>query len=113
MRFATNFIAPVGTPGKAEKSDRSNCSTGAPNWRTIRFRMRTFGKLLSLVIAVAFSTGCDRDATPARPAPTTVKIPVLATIHPLAEMVQRIGGDAVQVEWVVDAGQRPEDVEPT
>jgi zinc/manganese transport system substrate-binding protein len=68
---------------------------------------------ISLVIGLTLWAGCDRDAPPARPAPAAVKIPVLATIPPLADMVQRIGGDAVQVEWVVDAGQRPEDVEPT
>jgi len=71
-------------------------------------------RLLSvlLICAVAAIAGCDsRSGTPT-PAPTASRqIEVLATVYPLAEIVQQIGGDHVNVQWLCEGGQRPEDLE--
>jgi ABC-type Zn uptake system ZnuABC Zn-binding protein ZnuA len=70
-----------------------------------------------LIAAVVAGAGCDREGarSPARgtsqaaPGP---KVMVIASIYPMADMATRVGGaDWVKVEWLVDAGRRPEEVE--
>ena len=43
----------------------------------------------------------------------TDRLPVVASIYPLAYLAQRIGGDAVTVTTVVPGGAEPHDYEPT
>src|SRR3954449_13039189 len=74
-----------------------------------------------LMMAVLLVCGCDsresRSGAPSaakQPAPqAATKIQVLATVYPMADMVERVGGDLVNVEWLVESGQRPEDIELT
>src|SRR5688572_14710832 len=70
-------------------------------------------RLIGVFLLLAGVAGCDRtpSANPSKPAAT--KIEVLATVYPLAEMVQRVGGDAVDVSWLMEGHQRPEEVRPT
>jgi ABC-type Zn uptake system ZnuABC Zn-binding protein ZnuA len=74
-----------------------------------------------LVILGVFLAGCDSGDSskgkdrPAAPtaAATARKVSVLATAYPLAEMARRVGGAFVDVQWLCEGGQRPEDLEST
>ena len=71
-------------------------------------------RLLSvlLICAVAAMAGCDSRSRNQTPTPSTSRqIDVLATVYPLAEIAQQIGGDHVNVQWLCEGGQRPEDLE--
>jgi len=65
-----------------------------------------------LFVVLGLAVGCDNgQATGNKPA--AAKISVLVTAYPMVEMVNRIGGEHVEVEWVAESGQLPEDIEPT
>ncbi len=66
--------------------------------------------LLSVVLGVFM--GCDNGPA-AGNKPAAAKISVLVTAYPMVEMVNRIGGEHVEVEWVAESGQRPEEIEST
>jgi len=75
------------------------------------------GWLIAVAAAVT-ATGCDRDgansstAGAGRAGAAGPKITIVASIYPMAEMAERVGGAAwVRAEWLVDAGRRPEEVE--
>jgi len=40
------------------------------------------------------------------------KLPVIASIYPIAEMIQQVGGDHVEVTYVLPAGASPHTFEP-
>jgi ABC-type Zn uptake system ZnuABC Zn-binding protein ZnuA len=50
--------------------------------------------------------GCKR-ADPQFAAPM-VKVPVLATVYPLADVARQIGGEYVDASWVLEDGQSPD-----
>jgi zinc transport system substrate-binding protein len=67
--------------------------------------------MITAVIGGLTGLGCDSRRTSA-PSPTgRPKIAVLASVYPMAEMVNRIGGGYVEVQWLAEGGQRPEEVE--
>lgn len=68
---------------------------------------------IGIVIVGGLGAGCDSGSSTQTGAGTPAKINVLATIYPLADMARRVGGERVDVQWLAEAGQRPEDVEPT
>lgn len=65
------------------------------------------------MLFAATLAGCDRTPSPGPAKPGGGKIEVLATVYPLAEMVQRVGGPAVNVQWLVEGNAHPEDFSPT
>src|SRR4051812_40105400 len=70
--------------------------------------------MLFLAIGGGGVTGCDAGpAAQTSAAAKREKIQVLATVYPLAEMAQRVGGERVEVQWLAEGGQRPEDLDPT
>jgi zinc transport system substrate-binding protein len=64
------------------------------------------------IISVFTLAACDRNSSSSS-APASQKIDVIATVIPLADFARRIGGERVDVQWLVDAGQRPEELEST
>jgi zinc transport system substrate-binding protein len=64
-------------------------------------------------IAGAMLLGCDSGSPSTVPRPSPTKIDVLAIVYPLAEMVKRVGGEHVEVQWLAESGQRPEEIEAT
>lgn len=69
---------------------------------------RWIGFYLVLVMALALNA-CDRPkakVTPQR------KLSVVATVYPLADVARQIGGDLVEVTWVIEAGQSLSGVQP-
>lgn len=65
-----------------------------------------------LFVVLGFAAGCDNGPA-AGTKPAAAKISVLVTAYPMVEMVNRIGGEHVEVEWVAESGQLPEDIEGT
>ncbi len=59
----------------------------------------------ALMVVVA---GCGKDA-----ASQSDKMRVVATVFPVADVVQKVGGDLVDVHLLVPAGAEPHDWEPT
>jgi zinc transport system substrate-binding protein len=62
----------------------------------------------ALTVAV-LGLGCDSRTN----APSQVagrKVTVLASVYPMAEMASRIGGAHVDVQWLAEDGQRPEEI---
>jgi ABC-type Zn uptake system ZnuABC Zn-binding protein ZnuA len=70
---------------------------------------------LRLLVAMALLTGCDR--SPSSPGgaggPPKRRVSVLATTYPLAEIAKRVGGSWADVQWLLEAGRRPEEIETT
>ena len=63
---------------------------------------------LSVVAAVVMLGGCER----ARPVASGGKLRVVASIFPLADVTRRIGGEFVEVDCLLRAGESPHDYEP-
>jgi zinc transport system substrate-binding protein len=63
--------------------------------------LRTFFFILSFLIIQLFSTACMPE-----------KIPVVASIYPIADMVQQVGGDHVDITFVLPPGASPHTFEP-
>src|SRR4051812_24851169 len=66
-----------------------------------------------LLIAAACDSRDDRPKDSPDPAQPAQKIQVLVAVYPAAEMVQRVGGEFVEVHWLAEGAQRPEEVEST
>src|SRR4051812_5270244 len=65
----------------------------------------------ALTVAV-LGLGCD--SRPNAPSQATEhKVTVLASVYPMAEMASRIGGAHVDVQWLAEDGQRPEEIAVT
>ncbi|HVT89095.1 MAG TPA: metal ABC transporter substrate-binding protein [Tepidisphaeraceae bacterium] len=54
-----------------------------------------------LILGLVFIGACDGPP----PAPAQRKLNILATVYPLGDMARQIGGDAVEVTWIVESGQ--------
>src|SRR5689334_1633216 len=67
---------------------------------------------LLAIIAALTLPACDRNSSSSS-GPKPQKIDVIATVIPMADFARRIGGERVDVQWLVDAGQRPEEFEST
>ncbi|MBU0909070.1 MAG: zinc ABC transporter substrate-binding protein [Proteobacteria bacterium] len=67
-------------------------------------------KILALCLTLAFSLSLHLPAAQAAP---KKKIPVLVSILPQAFFVEKIGGDRVEVEVLVQSGQSPHTYAPT
>jgi ABC-type Zn uptake system ZnuABC Zn-binding protein ZnuA len=65
------------------------------------------------ILAGGVLAGCDKADTPASNPVKSSRISVLVTVYPMVDMVKRIGGDRVDVEWLAESGQRPEELEAT
>jgi zinc transport system substrate-binding protein len=63
--------------------------------------LRQFFLILCFLIIQLFSTVCRSE-----------KLPVIASIYPVADMVQQVGGDYVDVTFVLPAGASPHTFEP-
>ncbi|HEY7117166.1 MAG TPA: metal ABC transporter substrate-binding protein [Tepidisphaeraceae bacterium] len=61
--------------------------------------------------------GCDSGSSSSSssvpPKPSGQSVAVLATVQPLADLAERVGGQWVAAEWVIESGQRPEELETT
>jgi zinc transport system substrate-binding protein len=57
--------------------------------------------------------GCDSRSTNAPSPGSAHKVAVLASVYPMADMASRIGGAHVDVQWLAEDGQRPEEVAAT
>jgi zinc transport system substrate-binding protein len=68
--------------------------------------------IIALFALAAIGLGCDsRSSSGTSPTPPR-RVAVLASVYPMAEMLQRIGGPQVDVQWLAESGQRPEEIEP-
>ncbi|HSQ83961.1 MAG TPA: metal ABC transporter substrate-binding protein [Desulfobacterales bacterium] len=67
----------------------------------IRTLLRPFFVIICFLIIQLLSTLCMAE-----------KIPVTASIYPIADMVQQVGGDYVDVTFVIPAGASPHTFEP-
>lgn len=74
---------------------------------------RPFCNLLFSIAAIVTFAGCDTGTTSTPQPPASSKIKILVSPYPLADMVRQVGGDRVEVQWLFEAGQRPEEVEVT
>ena len=70
-------------------------------FEAIRMSLRTFIFILCFLIIQLHSTACMSE-----------KLPVIASIYPIADMVQQVGGDYVDVTFVLPAGASPHTFEP-
>ena len=70
-------------------------------FKAIRMSLRTFFFILCFLIIQLHSTACMSE-----------KLPVIASIYPIADMVQQVGGDYVDVTFVLPAGASPHTFEP-
>lgn len=68
-----------------------------------------FPCLVCLLAAV--SASCDRSPTPPPAAPEPIH--VLAAVYPLADVVRRVGGQWVSVDWVIEGANDPRDIQLT
>ena len=66
-----------------------------------RMSLRTFIFIPCFLIILLHSTACMSE-----------KLPVIASIYPIADMVQQVGGDYVDVTFVLPAGASPHTFEP-
>jgi ABC-type Zn uptake system ZnuABC Zn-binding protein ZnuA len=57
--------------------------------------------------------GCDSRSGNAPSQAGERKVAVLASVYPMAEMASRIGGAHVDVQWLAEDGQRPEEIADT
>jgi zinc transport system substrate-binding protein len=67
----------------------------------IRTLLRPFFVILCFLMIQLLSTSCMAE-----------KIPITASIYPIADMVQQVGGDYVDVTFVIPAGASPHTFEP-
>jgi ABC-type Zn uptake system ZnuABC Zn-binding protein ZnuA len=75
--------------------------------------MMLWPKFVWALVALFLLAGCDSGpAGNEKPAPPP-KINVLVAVYPMVEMVKRIGGEHVDVQWLAEAGQKPDDIEAT
>ena len=74
------------------------------NKRTLLWSLLSLAGLMSLGLA-----GCRRTA----PAQDTDRLPVVVSIAPLADLVEQVGGQRVQVTQMVPLGSNPHTYEPT
>ena len=72
-------------------------------------RFLDIGKLLVMIALVFAAIGCGKQE---KPQPTE-KLTAFVTIAPQEYVVERIGGDLVEAETLVPAGQSPHTYEPT
>ncbi|MCL4475384.1 MAG: metal ABC transporter substrate-binding protein [Nitrospirae bacterium] len=68
-------------------------------------------KLIPLITCIFFSLSLGISFAHGKPADTE-KIPVVVSIYPLKDMVQQVGGDRVQVDFMVPPGASPHTFEP-
>ena len=61
-----------------------------------------------LACAVLYVSGCDRSSPQAPQEPS--KLHVIATVYPLADIVRRVAGQTVELEWFCENGQDPRDL---
>ena len=61
--------------------------------------------------AMVASIGCDQSSGPAVPAAPT-KPTILVTVYPLADLARRVGGEHVDVQWLVETGQTVDGISP-
>jgi zinc transport system substrate-binding protein len=71
---------------------------------------------IGLVVLVGLAGGCDRSGSTSSSAPSPdsgggTKATVLASVYPMAEMAQRVGGAWVDAQWLVEGGRRPEQID--
>lgn len=74
---------------------------------TVKAKMCTTGVLLGITALLVILSACSQEAE------RRDKMQVVVTIPPLAEFVERIGGDRVHVSIMVSAGASPHSYEPT
>lgn len=70
-------------------------------FEAVRISLRTFFFILCFLIFQLHPTAC-----------MSKKLPVIASIYPIADMVQQVGGDYVDVTFVLPAGASPHTFEP-
>jgi ABC-type Zn uptake system ZnuABC Zn-binding protein ZnuA len=63
------------------------------------------------LVCIAFSPGISIPCAEGTPV-TAEKIPVVVSIYPLVDMVRQVGGDRVQVDFMVPPGASPHTFEP-
>ncbi len=84
--------------------------------RRLHSRMTLIGKpsrwIIALFALAAIALGCDSRSSSGTAPTAPRRVAVLASVYPMAEMVQRIGGPQVDVQWLAETGQRPEEIEP-
>ncbi len=66
--------------------------------------------ILAAILLLLIVPGCKRP-NPAADVPE--KVSVLGTVYPLADVARQIGGDSVDISWVLEDGQANEDVRVT
>ena len=64
--------------------------------------------VLCAVLGSILAGGCKKP-----PPPPREKIAVLATVYAVADIARQVGGDRVKVEWLIEAGQPPDELEET
>jgi zinc transport system substrate-binding protein len=68
--------------------------------------------IIAAFALAAIGLGCDSRSSSGTAPTAPRRVAVLASVYPMAEMVQRIGGAQVDVQWLAETGQRPEEIEP-
>src|SRR5688500_223962 len=66
---------------------------------------------VSGLIAVASAGGCDRPPPASGPPPEPIH--VLCSVYAMADLVRQVGGERVDVEWLVESGQPLNNIEVT
>lgn len=73
--------------------------------------MRIFVCWLGICLVILITAGCAADQAPREG--TEPSINVVTTIFPLAEIIEQLGGDQVNVSYLLPAGASPHTYEPT
>src|SRR6266513_2292061 len=101
-------------PGLDRGAERMEDAGG--NKLPFRSRMTRFAtfpirlcRMLTILAMTAIGAGCDsRSSSGTSPVPPR-RVTVLASVYPLADMAKRIGGAQVDVQWLAESGQHPEE----
>src|SRR5258706_15912635 len=116
MRFATQIYSMVREKGKSKKTRAARQEGGGGGRMRGRMRFMAIASrcywIIALFALAAIALGCDSRSSSGTAATPSRRVAVLASVYPMAEMVQRIGGAQVDVQWLAETGQRPEEIEP-
>src|SRR4051794_12985081 len=81
-----------------------------PTTNRINGWVKRFGLILAILFLGFGGPSCKRKSPPSSANDTAV---VIGTVYPLADVARQIGGDGVDVSWIVESGSSVQSVQDT